>query len=299
MTRARVAVGLVLLALAGGGLAGGKPRPARQAPVAKSSDPWKEIDRLVSEQKLEAAAEAVAQMRERARHAGDEAGWTKALVRETELRIALHGYETAVRFLKDQPWPKDALSRVALQLTYAQALVTYCQNYAWEIGQRERIATGEAVDLKAWTQEQIFAAAVAAYDDVWKVRETLGGEPVARLSDVLVSNDYPPEVRGTLRDAASYLFVELLSNTQGWRPEQSNELYALDAMALWKGAPGASARAKLGDPAIDPLVRIGAILDDLESWHRGARKTTPRWRRASPVRACCSPTSPTATRGTR
>ena len=272
MTRARVAVGVVLLALAGRGLAGGKPRSARPEPAAKSSDPWKEIDRLVSEQKLDAAAEAVGKLREKAKQAGDEARWTKALVRETELRIALHGYETAVRFLKDQLWPKDALSRVALQLTYAQALVTYSQMYAWEIGQRERVATSESIDLKAWTREQILAAAVAAYDDVWKQREALGREPVARLSDVLVPNDYPPEVRGTLRDAASYLFVELLSNTLGWRPEQSNELYALDGMALWKRDPAPSARVKLTDPAIHPLVRIGAILDDLEAWHLGRKE---------------------------
>ncbi len=272
MMRAAVAVGVVLLALAGVGLAGGKAPPARQASAAKSSDPWKEIDRLVSEQKLEAAADAVAKLREQAKHAGDEAGLTKALVRETELRTALHGYETAVRFLKDQPWPKGTLSRAALQLYYARALVTYSQAYGWEIGQRERIATGEEVDLKAWTREQIFAAAVAAYDEVWKQREALGREPVARLAEVLAPNNYPAEVRGTLRDAASYLFVELLSNTQGWRPEQSNELYALDAMALWKGDPAASARAKLADPAIHPLVRIGAILDDLEAWHRGRKE---------------------------
>jgi uncharacterized protein YfaS (alpha-2-macroglobulin family) len=274
MTRARVGIGVVLLALAGGRLVDGKPPPAK-SPAAKSADPWKDVDKLVSEQKLEAASEAAAKLREEAKHAGDEAGWTKALVRETELRIALGGYETAVRSLKDQPWPKGTLPRVGLQLYYAQALVTYSAVYGWEIGQRERVDTKEAesrVDLKAWTQDQIFAAAVAAYDDVWKVREALGREPVARLSDVLIPNDYPPEVRGTLRDAVSYLFVNLLSNTQGWRPEQSNELFALDPLALWKGDPSASAKVKLADPAVHPLVRIGAMLDDLEAWHRGRKE---------------------------
>ncbi len=274
MTRARVGLGVMLLALAGAGLAGGKPaKPAAPAKSPeKAPDTWKEVERLVSEQKLEAATEVVARLREQARRAGDDEAWAKALIREAELRMALHGYETAVRFLKDQPWPKGTLARAALQLYYAHALVTYTQNYGWEIGQRERVATNDVVDLKAWTQEQIFAAAVAAYVDVWQVREALGREPVTRLPEVLIPNDYPADVRGTLRDAVSYLFVELLANTQGWRPEQSNELFALDAPALWKGDPARSGQIKLGDPAIHPLVRAGAILDDLEAWHRGRKQ---------------------------
>ena len=75
--------------------------------------------------------------------------WTRALVRETQLRMGLHGYETAVRFLRDEPWPKGLLSRTALELYYAQALVTYFHAYSWEIQKRERVETSGAVDLKA------------------------------------------------------------------------------------------------------------------------------------------------------
>src|SRR5262245_2751731 len=264
LTRVWTAVLLGALALTCGGDAGAWPTPP-----ARGQSAWPEVDRLASEQKLEAAAAAVEKIRERARQSNDEPEWTKALVREAQLRMALHGYETAVRFLKDQPWPKGTLSRAALNLFYAHALVAYGQIYGWEIGQRERIASDDVVDLKAWTQEQIFAAAARAYQEVWKVRDALGKEPVAKLSGVLEENTYPPEVRGTSRDAVSYLFVELLSNTQGWRAEQSNEIFALDFAALWKGDPGNSGRVRLDDPAIHPLVKIGAILDDLEAWHRG------------------------------
>ncbi|HXU01844.1 MAG TPA: MG2 domain-containing protein [Polyangia bacterium] len=252
------------LALVFGGDAGAWPVPPAVPP-----SPWKEVERLASEQKLEAAAAAVEKIRDRARQTNDEPEWTKALVREAQLRMALHGYETAVRSLKDQPWPKGMLSRAALNLFYAHTLVTYSEIYGWEIGQREKIASDDVVDLKAWTQEQIFAAAARATQEVWKVREALGKEPVSKLSGVLEANTYPPEVRGTLRDAVSYLFVELLSNTQGWRPEQSNEIFALDFAPLWKGDPGNAARVKLDDPAVHPLVKVGAILDDLEAWHRG------------------------------
>ncbi len=46
--------------------------------------------------------------------AADADEWTRALVEEVKLRTALHGYETSVRFLRDQEWPQDAVSRAVL-----------------------------------------------------------------------------------------------------------------------------------------------------------------------------------------
>ena len=94
---------------------------------------------MSSEQKFEEAANLVTRRREAAQKAGDEAEWTKALIREVQLRTGLHGYETAVRFLKDQPWPQGLLVRTALELFYAQSLVNYFHVYSWEIQQRERV----------------------------------------------------------------------------------------------------------------------------------------------------------------
>ena len=68
-----------------------------------------------------------------------------------------------------------------------------------------------------------------AYTDVWKDREELGRVPVNAIAEFVEPNNYPKDVRGTLRDAASYLFVALLADTAGWRPEQSNGLFSLDA----------------------------------------------------------------------
>src|ERR1035441_7434530 len=160
---------------------------------------WKEVERLVSEQKFEEASRRVAKIRETARAAGDEADEAKALVREVQLRTALHGYETSVRFLKDQPWPKALLPRTALRLFYAQSLVTYARAYAWEIGQRERVASTGAVDLKAWTREEIAAEAVRTYAEVFRDRESLGNAKVAALDEYLVANSYAKGIRDTLR----------------------------------------------------------------------------------------------------
>src|SRR5512138_2800079 len=134
----------------------------------------------------------------------DVPNWTKALVTVTQLRIGLHGYETAVRRLREEPWPEGSLARAQLSLLYGHALVTYQRAYSWEVGQREKVESKGVVDLKAWTREQILAEALKPALDVWGMRETLGKEPVSSADLVLDPNDYPKEIRGTLRDAVSY-----------------------------------------------------------------------------------------------
>src|ERR1017187_4119365 len=257
---------LALVAL--GAIAVERPGPG-EARMTSGAATWKEVERLVSEQKFEEASQRVVKIRETARAAGDEADEAKALVREVQLRTALHGYETSVRFLKDQPWPKALLPRTALRLFYAQSLVTYARAYAWEIGQRERVASTGAVDLKAWTREEIAAEAVRTHVEIFRDRESLGNAKVAALDEFLVPNSYPKGIRDTLRDATAYLFVALLSDSTFWRPEQSNGVFGLDRASLVAGDPAASRLVALGDPAVHPLLRLGAVLDDLETWHAG------------------------------
>ncbi|HEY3124342.1 MAG TPA: hypothetical protein VGK70_09810, partial [Thermoanaerobaculia bacterium] len=265
----------VLLALASAGVSFRQappqiPLPTGKAAAARPSSPqadWKEIDRLVSEQKFEEAVKLVGQRREAARKAGDEAEWTRGLIREAQLRTGLHGYETAVRFLKEEPWPKGLLSRAALELFYAQSLVNYFHVYSWEIQKRERVESSGAVDLKAWTATQIYAEAVRAYLRLWPEREVLGGEDVKALAEFLELNSYPSGVRGTQRDALSYLFAALLADTSGWSPAQSNEVFRLDLQGLLRS--GEARSVKLDDDSVHPLIRLAAVLDDLEAWHRG------------------------------
>ena len=142
------------------------PEQVTIAPGGEGPVSWNDVDQLISEQKFEAASEAVTAIRERAREAGDAGEWTRALVEETKLRMALHGYETSVRFLKDQPWPDDAVSRAVLDLFYANSLVTYVHAYSWEIRQRERVETSGELDLKKWDLEQILEAQQADLQDV-------------------------------------------------------------------------------------------------------------------------------------
>jgi hypothetical protein len=243
------------------------PAAARPAPIS-----WKEVDRLVSEQKFEEASRAVDALLQSAKARKDSADWTKALIRSVQLRTGLHGYETAVRFLKDEPWPTDLLSRAALELFYAQSLVHYAQMYSWEISRRERVESTGEVDLKAWTHEQIYDEAARAYAALWKEREALGRESMKALAEFVEPNDYPPDIRPTLRDALAYFFTALLADTAGWSPAQSNGVFALDVGGLLRADAKTAAAVRLDDPAVHPVERFVAVLADLEGWHAGRQE---------------------------
>ncbi|MBP1623893.1 MAG: hypothetical protein H6Q07_1913, partial [Acidobacteria bacterium] len=224
---------------------------------------WQQYDQLVKEQKYEAASSLVEEMLAKARSGKNSAEWTRCLIRYTQLRMALHGYETSVRFLKDQPWPEDLMGSSILNLYYAHALANYARSYSWEINSRERIDTKGAVDLKAWTRDQIYEEAQKAFEIVWRVRENLE-KPIAEWKEFLLPNSYPAGIRPTLRDAVSYMRVDMLADTNGWQPDQLNEIYRLNLKDLIGGRTG---EISLIDPARHPLEKISFILADLENRH--------------------------------
>ena len=109
----------VVIALGAGAAALSRSHPAAPSPgQASTSDDElnrRRLDQLVNEQKFEEAAKEAARLREAARRAKNEPAWAWALIKEVQVRTALHGYETSVRFLKDETWPKGALHRAALR----------------------------------------------------------------------------------------------------------------------------------------------------------------------------------------
>jgi alpha-2-macroglobulin len=248
--------------------------PAKLAPAAQKPesqewsgnfvDGWRQFDALAGAQKFEAASALVEKMLSAARAATNSTEWTRCLIRYTQLRIALHGYETAVRFLKDQPWPQDSMGSSVLNLFYAQALTTYARNYSWEINRREQTESKGIVDLKAWTRDQIYEEAQKAFGNVWDIRGRLGDLSVTDWKEHITPNNYPAGIRPTLRDAVSYLNAEMLADTNGWRPDQLNEIYRLNLKNLTDGAVG---NLSLLDPERHPLEKISFILADLENWH--------------------------------
>jgi hypothetical protein len=250
-------------------------------PAADQESGRKAVERLEKEQKFEAAAKEAGRVREEARRRGDQALWTWALVKEVQLRTALHGYETAVRFLKEEDWPDSPLHRDMLDLFYAQSLYTYYQAYSWEINRRERVEAAGPVDLKAWTRDQITEEAWKALTRVWQDRERLAGHTVREFPDLWEPGTYPSGVRDTLRDAVIYLMVRILTDTGLWTPVQSNEIHMLDLDELLAEAPPAAGKAAeaaltvLGSKDAHPLEMMAALLAEHESWCRQASPPRP------------------------
>ncbi len=233
---------------------------------------WKEIDELVNQQKVEAAAHATEQRLVAAKKGSDDAELAKALISLTQQRIALGGAETAVKQLKGENWPKALVPRTAVELFYVATLSNYLESYGYEIRKREKIDTKGAVDLKAWTAEDIRGEISRTYLAVWQRREALGTQPLGVLEGYLTPNNYPKGVRDTLRDGLTYLWVRDLAQSSWWTPEHSNSIYRLDLVSLIAGVPAKSASLNLADASVHPLERIGAILDDVEAWHRKANR---------------------------
>src|SRR5439155_168519 len=158
--------------------------------IAQQASPsWADVDKLVTEQKFQAAADAVEVRLAAAKKSTDDNELARALIRRTQLRIGLGGYETAVKELKAETWPKALLPRSAVQLFYANALIRYAGAYSWEIRQRERVDVKGEIDLKSWTADQIYAESQRGFEEVWKQREELGPLPLGALGEYLVPND--------------------------------------------------------------------------------------------------------------
>lgn len=229
------------------------------APMADTEN-FDTIEKLIAEQKMQAALDALTPVLDGLRETAATASWTRALVMATQLRTALSGYETAVSFLRTEPWPDAPRARLILDLFYAQTLVRYRQAYGWDIEQRETVIGTDQVDLSAWTGTQIADEIQVAFARAWARRETWGDGSLGTLAEYVDQNDYPARLRGTLRDTVSYLWAQTLVDSGLWSAKEMNGVERLDFPSLLEGS---------GDPeASHPLVRMAAVLGDLERWHR-------------------------------
>lgn len=242
--------------------------PSAQAKKFESNISWSNVDKLVEEQKFQAALDQTLKYLKSAQGSGDVRGWTEALIRATQLRIGLHGYETAVLDLKSQAWPGDPTGRVLLNLYYAHALMQYQQMYSWEISSREKTVSAEKVDLKAWTTQQIGFEIGKSFDEVLAKGPGLDQPAPTFFDEYLTKNTYPKGVRPVLRDAVVYLAVRHLANTQFWTPRESAEVYRNDAGKL--ASMGVKSRLAAANAEKHPLEKIASWLGEHHDFHRRA-----------------------------
>ena len=227
--------------------------------------PWAEIEKLVTEGRLEEAQPKLEKLLVEARTAGDEETWTRALVRAAILRAQLGKLEGAARFLKEQPRPVGAVHRAVVDLYYAETLELYIGANSWQLRQRETVEIEGEPPLEQQTREQIAADAFAAVREAWSRRQELGDAPISSLQPYLTLNDYPPGIRGTVRDALSYLYAALLNDRTLWSNESTGDIENLDLPSLIRGEAQPS-----GGSTLHPLQEMTAVLADLEAWHLAA-----------------------------
>lgn len=226
---------------------------------------WDNVNKLISQQKYEAAYKELEDILQKLREKNDYEGITHTLMKMVSLRMSLHGYEAAVNFLKKEIWPDGLYSQMVLNLYYGYTLTNYYNSYSWEINQREKVETQGEVDLKKFTKDDIFYEAQKAYLNVFSQRENLSHVKIKSFSNYITPNSYPERIRGSLRDVVSYFYVELLKNTTLWRPEDLNDIFKLplrDMMDIKKVILDLSQRD------IHPLLKIVYILDDLYIYHK-------------------------------
>lgn len=235
-------------------------------PLQMSLADMKKVDDLISQQKIAEALKEVRELLPKAKSEKDEVKWAKLISKEASLQIALHGYETAVKDLSAHNWPQSGLAQAMTKLMYGGALQSYVASYSWEIRSREKVESKGKLDLKTWTAEEIQQEIQRAFADVWANRKNLGKHKKDALKEVLVPNTYPDEIRGTLRDSFTYLYMDTLANSASWSPREMNETYVPNVEDLIKKSNLKDKSLK--DPEVHPLEKLAYVAHDLVEWHR-------------------------------
>lgn len=243
--------------------------------AAEINSKWKTITALEKKQQYKAAIPLVEEILTSARDKADGPLWTKALIKRVVLENVLHGYETSIRLLLDNPWPEAASSRALLDLYTANMLFSYYQNYNWEIRRREKTAGQPTNDIKTWTGEDIFNKINEYFYHAWLQRDFLGKEKVSAFPDYIRPGNYPGKVRKTLRDVLVYQWVDFLRNTTTWQPQSMQEKYKLSLAELLK-IPALTTAEKsesfqIQGPGIHPLKKAAEILNEQYLWYRQAK----------------------------
>lgn len=229
-------------------------------------EPWPEVNALMKDQRYEEASRELEKHLAQAKKANDVEAWTRALVRLADLRTAMGSAEQACERLRSETWPKGAKARAVLDLAYANALLNFTRSDGYRLRQREA-QTGKAGDeFQNWNYDRVVAEAYKTLADAFSLRAELGKYALEDVSPYIQPNNYPNGIRGTVRDAVSYLIAGALDDTSAWTAEQSNQVELLPLETLL--TPPKDAQAALADLSLHPLVRQSAVLKELSLWHQ-------------------------------
>jgi alpha-2-macroglobulin len=240
--------------------------------TGKAGPAWAEYDKLVAEDKLVAAANLAEAKLSEFKGGKNSEEWTRALLRLASRRYVEQALP-AVRRLREEAWPQDVLGFTATSLVYAGLLERYVNDHRWELGRREPIEGPPGDALQAWGRARFQQEIWRTYQGLWDMREQLGQLKQSALAEYLVPNEYPPEIRPTLRDAVTYLMVDALSE-KGWLPfdrDGNDSDIEKEVGRLTAGGPLPG--VAIADTTVSAVGKIAYALDDLELFHNRRGET--------------------------
>jgi len=241
----------------------------------KPSGLWKEFaaaDESASQEKFQEALDRSLVVLKKARQQNQSTLVAAAMIKAVQFQLALHGYETAVGFLRTETWPNEPMDRAGLLLFYAETLTTYLNSYEFEVSQREHQGEINKIEIKRWTKKQIASEIRRAYSELLKLGVALDRPLPELMGPFVVKSNYPNEIRPLMRDFVVYMTSQHLSDSSFWTPDQGNQLYRIKWTELLSErlARGAISDVKLMQEGVHPLEILAVLLQTHASLHRRA-----------------------------
>ncbi len=233
---------------------------------------WAEIEKLQEVGKFADIPVKLDAIIQQARQHGDNKDWRDALLLRASLGLSTNA-EEALDALIAAPWPQDQDSQLLLNLHLGAYIHQYIQQRSWEIGQREKIDTDKPLTTKQKTLAQLSADAHVAFSKAYRLSlqrsdlmSRINTLPTKQAPGYFTNGNYPKNVRGTVRDVVTYLWIDALKNTADWSPQQSAEVADFNVQELLTSPYQAAINPT--DPQANPLKVAVKLASDLEQFHR-------------------------------
>lgn len=243
--------------------------------LAFAAPDWKSVEKQLKDQKFTQASKQIDTILKQSIQAKDNNNWQKALILGAVLRNQREEKENAVKYLLHNPWPQDNQSKMLINLHLASLLSGYIQRYRWEIQNREKISSKKKQSLKKKTMTQLVneinQAFAKAYNFSVKKDEPLDSFTLqlGKFKNYFTKPDYPPQVRGTIRDTVTYLWANFLADSSLWDARQSSQSNSFTLKQL----QAISYRDNLGYAKdVHSLKRLVWLLSDLEYYQTSQNK---------------------------
>ncbi|PWQ92279.1 alpha-2-macroglobulin family protein [Leucothrix pacifica] len=237
---------------------------------------WAAIDQLEEQGKFADIPAKLDVIIQQARQQGANKDWRDALLFKASLGLSANAEET-LDTLASAPWPQDQDSQLLLNLHLGAYIQQYIQRNSWQINQREKIDTDKPLTTKQKTMAQLRADAHVAFSKAYRLSlqrndpiSRINTLPTKRATSYFTEGDYPKNVRGTVRDTVTYLWIDALKDSSNWLAKQTVEAYGFNVQGMLNSPYKEAINPT--DPSAHPLKVAVKLASDLEQFHRANRQ---------------------------